>query len=213
MLVVSITEINKQRSRILLDSEESFVLYKGEIRLLKIKEGQELSSETYNSIVKGILPKRCKMRAMNLLQERNYTEYSLKKKLLDGGYPDYVATEALDYVKSFGYVDDLKYAQMYIKEKEGTRSKPEITQKLLAKGISPRITDEAYRLLGEERDEYGEENSSEIEYELIRKTIKKRGGCPDNYEDRQKTLAYFYRRGFDIDKVRKVMEEMSNYDD
>lgn len=208
MLVLSITEVSKQRLRILLDTEESFVLYKGEIRLLKLKEGQEISESTYNSIVKGILPKRAKMRAMNLLQERNYTEYNLKKKLLDGGYPEHVAEEALEYVKSFGYVDDLKYAQMYIKEKEGQRTRPEIMQKLLSKGISTRITEEAYRILGEEREEYGEATSSELEEELIRKTLKKRGFTGGDYEEKQKMLAYFYRRGFNIDKVRRIMDEI-----
>lgn len=210
MLVLNIVEIDKRRLRILLDTEESFVLYKGEIRTLKIKAGEELSEDTYNSITKGILPKRAKMRAMNLLKDRNYTSYNLKKKLLEGGYPDYVATEALDYVKSYGYVDDLKYAMMYIKEQESSRTRQEIKQKLLFKGISVKLTDEAYRLLGEEREEYGESDASEIEYELIGKTLRKKGFTGnEDYEEKQKLLSYFYRRGFDIDKVRKVMEDTS----
>ena len=65
MTVVSITDITKQRQRVLLDTEESFVLYKSEIRTLKIREGSELSENANKKIVKGILPKRGKMRAMN----------------------------------------------------------------------------------------------------------------------------------------------------
>ncbi|MBP5624426.1 MAG: regulatory protein RecX [Lachnospiraceae bacterium] len=208
MLVISIKEINKQRERILLDTEESFVLYRSEIRTLKIKEDCELSQENYDKIVKGILPKRCKMRAMNLLKERNYTVYQLKKKLMDGGYPEYIVNDTIDYVSSFGYVDDLKYAMAYIGEKESSYSRSEIKQKLLSKGISGRVTEEAYSKLGLEREEYGEEDSSGIEYELILKTLKKKGYSADlDYESKQKVLAYFYRRGFDMDIVRKAMEE------
>jgi regulatory protein len=208
MLVISIKEINKQRERVLLDTEESFVLYRSEIRTLKIKEGVELSLENYDKIVKGILPKRCKMRAMNLLKERNYTVYQLKKKLFDGGYPEKIVNDTIDYVASYGYVDDLKYAMAYIGEKEGSYSRSEIKQKLLSKGIDLRVTEEAYFRLGREREEYNEEDSGGIEYDLILKTLKKKGYDRDlDYESKQKVLAYFYRRGFDMDKVRKAMEE------
>lgn len=211
MIVVAITELNKQRSRILLETEESFVLYKGEIRMLKIKEGTDLSTDDYEKIMKGILPKRCKMRALNLLKERRYTSYTLKKKLLEGGYPDEVADETLAYVSSYGYVDDLEYAKDYIAEFETSKTKAEIRQKLLTKGISVKLCDEAYKALGEEREQYEEPGEDSIQKELILKTLKKKGYSSDiSYEEKQKILAYFYRRGFEIDAVRSVMESIDS---
>ena len=190
MVVVSISEINKQRSRILLDSEESFVLYKSEIRTLKIKEGEEMSPECYDSIMKGVLPKRCKLRAMNLLKERSYTTYNLSKKLLDSGYPKSIVEDTMAYVASFGYVDDLKYAMAYITEKGSSYSKSEMKQKLLSKGISGRLFDEAFLKINAEREEYGEDTYDETEYELIVKTLKKRGLFNvSDYEEKQKILA------------------------
>ena len=214
MNIVSITEINKQRARISLDTEESFVLYKGEIRLLHLREGMELSSENYDRIMKGILPKRCKMRAMNLLKDRDYTSYSLKKKLLDGGYPESIAEETLNYVSSYGYVNDLKYAMMYIEDQGSKYTVREIAQKLLSKGIPVSLTEEALRQLKEEREEYGEDSQRDIECDLIEKTLRKRGFTGnESYEERQKLLAYFYRRGFDTDLVRRIMEKVSKNSD
>lgn len=210
MVITSITEVNKQRSRISLETEESFVLYKGEIRMLKLKEGQELSEEDYDKIMRGILPKRCKMRAMNLLKERRYTSYGLKKKLLDGGYPEEICDEAIRYVSSYGYVNDFAYAMDYIKEQEESRSIREIKQKLMSKGIQNVIIDQALKELGKEREEYNEESQKEIEERLIIKTLEKRNFSVDSsYEDKQKLLAYFYRRGFDIDSVKKAMDRFS----
>ena len=210
MRVVSITEINKQRARISLDTEESFVLYKGEIRMLKLKADCELSEETYEAIMKGILPKRCKMRAMNLLKERSYTSYKLKRKLLDGGYPESIVDEALNYVISFGYVNDLEYARAYITECESSHSLAEIKNKLMTKGIPARTIEEAVKQLSDEREEYEEASFSDTETELIKKTlVKKHYTGEESYEDRQKLLQYFYRRGFDIDKVRHVMESLT----
>jgi len=210
MIITSITEVNKQRSRISLETEESFVLYKGEIRMLKLKEGQDLSEEDYDKIMRGVLPKRCKMRAMNLLKERRYTSYGLKKKLLDGGYPEEVCDEAIRYVSSYGYVNDFSYAMDYIKEQQESRSIREIKQKLMTKGIQSVIIEQAMKELGEERETYNEESQKEIEENLIMKTLKKRNFSKDtSYEDKQKLLAYFYRRGFDIDSVRRTMDRFT----
>lgn len=212
MVILSITEINKQRSRISLDTEESFVLYKGEIRMLRLKEGMDLSSEDYEKITRGILPKRCKMRAMNLLKERNYTVYGLKKKLLEGGYPEDICDDAIAYVASFGYVNDLSYAKSYIKDHESLKSTKEIKQKLMTKGVSEKIINDAFMDLSDERDNYNEESHEELEYALIKKTLlKKHFDKSMTYEDKQKILAYFYRRGFSIEVVRKAMDELADY--
>lgn len=203
MEIVEIIECGKSRSKIKLDTGENFVLYRGEIKMLHIKEGSELSQTVYDNILKGILPKRCKMRALNLLKERPYTEYQLSTKLSDGGYPDDVVAGTLSYVKSYGYVNDREYAHSYIAEKVSKTSINEIKVKLLQKGIEKEVIEEA---IYEYRNESGIDSETS-EYEAIEKLLKKRGYSFDaSYEERQKQLAYFYRRGFNTEIVKKVME-------
>lgn len=206
MEIVEIIQINKQRSKIILDTGESFVLYKGELRILKLKLGSRLSEEDYNAIVKGILPKRCKLRAMNLLKTRDYTAYQLKTKLLDSGYPEYIADEAIEYVKQYGYVNDNRYARDYVKSKIQSTGRNEIKQKMIRKGLDKDVIEEAF-FQCEQEDISGRE-LWEMEAEVIRKTLVKKGYNHElSYEDKQKILAYFYRRGFDIELVRRVMDE------
>ena len=42
MLVTQVTEVTKSRSKVYIDQEFAFVLYKGELRLYEIEEGKEL---------------------------------------------------------------------------------------------------------------------------------------------------------------------------
>lgn len=206
MEIVEIIQVNKQRSKIVLDTGESFILYKGELRILKLKQGSQLSDETYKNIVKGILPKRCKLRAMNLLKTKDYTSYQLKSKLMESGYPEYIAEEALEYVKQYGYVNDSRYASDYVKSKIQTTGRNEIKQKLIRKGLSKEVIDGAF-LQCEEEDISGRE-LWQMEAEVIRKALIKKGYNHElAYEEKQKILAYFYRRGFDIELVRRVMDE------
>ena len=71
MTVTDIKEVTKSRVKIEIDRESSFVLYKGELRIYGIREGQDLTEENYNLIMKEVLPKRAKLRAMNLLKSRS----------------------------------------------------------------------------------------------------------------------------------------------
>ena len=86
MIVTDIIELDKKRDKIYIDNEFAFVLYKGELRQYGIKLGQDLSEETFDEIMTEVLPKRAKLRAMNLLVKKDYTENGIRRKLAEGYY-------------------------------------------------------------------------------------------------------------------------------
>lgn len=209
MLIKSVEAVTKDRSRVVLDSGEDFVLYKGEIRLLQIKEGVELPQSVYSQIMGTILPRRAKLRMMNLLKQRDYTSYQLRSKLMDAGYPESVVDIAYEYVKSYGYVDDRRYASEFTREQMEHRSRKEIFQKLVQKGIDRNLIEDVHKeLYGENPDDtYA---STFDEKSLVLKTLKKKGFTgKETYEEKQKILAYFYRRGFNMDDVYHAMDSLS----
>lgn len=213
MQIESIEAVSKDKSRIKLDSGERFLLYKGEIRTLRLKENSDISDETYKSIMKGILPKRAKLRLLNLIKARSYTEYQLRKKLRDSEYPENIIDEAIEYVKSYHYIDDRAFAVDFINLHTEQHSKKEIYLKLTQKGIQKEILDAAFsEVYGSYRD--AREDDSFDETSLIKKTLKKRGFTgKETYEERQKLLAYFYRRGFEMDSVYKAMDALRDEDE
>ena len=84
MTITGIEEMNHKKVRVYIDNEFAFVLYKGELRLYGIREGEEIGEEEYLEITGKILPKRAKLRSMNLLKSRAYTEKQLRDKLVQG---------------------------------------------------------------------------------------------------------------------------------
>ena len=210
MQIEKIQSVNKSRSKIFLDTGESFVLYNGELRLLKLKENSEVTESVYKQIMEVVLPKRAKLRTMNLLKVKPYTEYGIRKKLIEGGYPSEVIDIAIDYVKSFGYINDKQYALDYIAMDKERHSKKEIYLKLSQKGIAKETLDSAF---SESYGSYSDsrKEASFDEKELVVKTLKKRGFTgSETYEEKQKMLAYFYRRGFDMDLVFSAMDEIKH---
>lgn len=196
--------VTRNRVRLVLDNGESFILYSGELRLLKIKGVGVLSDEVYHTIVSDILPKRARMRAMHLLTSRDYTEHQLRSKLCESGYPDTVVDAALEYVRSYGYVNDSRYAVEFISQERERHNRKEIEIKLMRKGIPQSVIEEAFFAVY--RDSDGDNPESD-ELMLIRKALSKLGFTgAESYEERQKLLARFYRKGFSPELVRTVMD-------
>lgn len=200
MIVTQITELSKSRSRVYIENEFAFVLYRGELHSLHVREGEEISEEDYQRILREILPKRAKLRAMNLLKNKEYTAWELRKKLQEGGYPENIIDEAIEYVASYRYIDDLRYAVDYITAHEDVRSRRRIEHDLMGKGISGGILEQAW-LIWEEKG--GVQN----EEAMIRRLLEKRHYDPEesDLKEKQKTYAFLIRKGFSDDTVRRAM--------
>ena len=204
MVVTEIQELSKTRSKIVLDQEFTFVLYKGELRQYRVQLGAELSEEDYREIMTEVLPKRAKLRAMNLLKSRSYTTAQLRMKLQQGGYPEEVIREALEYVSSFHYTDDLRYAVDFITDNDRRKSRFRIEQDLRTKGISAEIMEQAWQ-------QWQGNGGSQDESAMIEVLLKKRNYDPENADRKelQKTYAFLMRKGFSGESISKALKKDS----
>ncbi|RKM57574.1 regulatory protein RecX [Butyrivibrio sp. CB08] len=201
MTITDIVELDKKRNKIFIDGEFAFVLYKGELKDFGIKTGAQISDATYKEIVEGVLYKRCKLRAMNLLQKKDYTVKQLRDKLAEGLYAPDIIDDAIGYVKMYKYLDDDRYARDYITYHMSTRSKNRIIQDLMKKGISKED------LLPIMEELYSEE-SGDVELEQVRALLDKKHYDPDttDFKEKQKIMAFLVRRGFQMSTIRKAMD-------
>ena len=91
MTVTKVEPVSKTRSRVYVDEQPVFVLYKGELSRYQIREDEELDPEVYEEILNTVVLKRAKARALHLLNDMGRTEALLKK-----GIAKEEAEEALD---------------------------------------------------------------------------------------------------------------------
>lgn len=206
MRVTQIVELSKSRSKVYIDQEFAFVLYKGELRLYHVREGEEIAEDDYKTIMEEVLPKRAKLRAMNLLQSREYTTAQLRFKLEQGFYPDAVIEQAMEYVASFHYTDDLRYAVDYITYHESSRSRRRIEQDLQTKGISRKIIEQAWNT-------WQEQGGMQDEMTMIKQLLVKKHYHPEeaDYKERQRICAFLMRKGFRTEEIRKALGECDFY--
>lgn len=200
MVVTRIDEYKKGRYKIQLDSGQEFVLYRGELRKYRIELDVELSDEIVESIIHEVLPRRAKLRAMNLLMKRRMTENELRTKLKNGEYSEDIINEAMDYIASYGYINDTDYAYDYISYNKDHKSMKRIEYDLINKGIDKQTIRAAIESINDSNDPIDE--SAQI-IKLLEK--KKYNSETSTYKEKRKIYAFLCRKGFSPESVKHAM--------
>lgn len=196
MHISSITDFDSKRKKISLDDGRLiFLLYKGECAKLRLKAGTELSCEEYQKICDDILKPRIKKRALYFLKSADKTEKEVRQKLRSALYPDELIDFAMEFLKSYAFVDDRRYAENLIEAKRGKASKREIIQKLRQKGVAPELL-----------SELSEEISSEDEYDICKKTLERymRGKDLRDKKDRMRAWRYLMSKGYQSEAINEA---------
>ena len=107
---------------------------------------------------------------------------------------------AIGYVKSYGYIDDRKYAEDYIAYHMENKNRKRMELDLYRKGIDR-------KLIGEILDGMQEEGEVPDEFSMAKKILEKKNYDPETAtnKEKQKISAFLYRKGFDMDIIRNVL--------
>ena len=128
--------------------------------------------------------KKAVKKAMDLLLHKDRTEQELAERLGKAGYSQGTCRTALQYVSSYGYLDDERYARTYLLEQKG------IPRDVLA-------------LVLEEYDGAQEEAAV---YNQLQKKLKGRSVDELDFEEKRKVMAYLARKGYPVGVIQKVMK-------
>ena len=104
----------------------------------------------------------------------------------------------MDYVKSFGYINDQEYARHFIESRKDKKSRREIYASLCQKGVKGEDIDAAFQECYEEHDAR----------EAICTLLRKKGYDPENANraETQKILGFLVRKGFRYEDIRQVIQ-------
>ena len=146
---------------------------------------------------------RARRKAMRLLEHMDRTEKGLTDKLHQAGFSPEAVEDALAYVKSYGYIDDCRFARNYISFRMESKSRQKILSELQIKGVDRQTALEAWNEM--------EELLEPDEREVLRKTIEKKFR-PDtelNEKEMRRLKAYLARRAFKFEDISRTLEEMN----
>ena len=214
MIAAEILRVTDRKRKIVLEDGSSFVLYAGELRKYHIREGEEIPEEVLAEIHDDVLVRRAKLRCMNLLKTSDRTVHQLRDRLRHDGYPEEIAEKALEYVASYHYTDDRRYAENFIRQQSGRKSRKVIILELEKRGVDSDVIREAYSAVGQENQEGDPFLGESADLEAIRKLVQKRGydAVHASWEEQQKLTGCLMRKGFEAADIRRVLRELQEQD-
>lgn len=212
MQVLSVTPLDKRRSKVLVDEGFAFVLYKGELRKYQIQQDMELSEQVYKEILEEILKKRARERALYLLKTSDKTEEEIRRKLREGYYPQEAIDSTMTFLREYHLIDDADYARRYVRTYGSRRSKKRIQFDLMQKGLDK-------HQIGQLLEEEEISEDAQIEAFLRRKgywtqTAQKDEGGSEaeraiarekDQKERSRLIMALSRKGFSYEAIYRVM--------
>lgn len=211
MMITSISQGKNNRKRVYVDDAFVFALYPRELMQYGLKEGQPVSRELLDKVFDECVLRRGKLRAMNLLQARDYTRQGLRVKLMQSEYDETVIAQVISYLDDYHYLDDVRYAREYISFKKSKKSQRQIEQALMEKGVSRDDIRQAFFELSEEY------NLEQEEQELLKRLIEQKLRCLKPSEEEQVKRVKVYRflagKGFSSSAIKEAMEQYHFHED
>ena len=137
-----------------------------------------------------------KKKAMSLLKYIDRTEWQLRDKLAAKGFSEEAVEGAVDYVKSFHYLDDYRYAVHFVELHYEQRSRQRMRQDLYQRHVPEEYIDLALESICE--------NDDIALQEALRKITK--GETEYSYEEKQKIAGKLYRKGFRLGDIKRVLD-------
>ena len=147
---------------------------------------------------------KARKRALYLLTDMDRTEKELHDRLKKAGYSENTIARTMEYVRSFGYIDDKKYAEKFIDFAKGKKSRVRIAYDLAQKGVPRDIIDEAF-------ESAGDWDEKELIHALAEKKLRNMDVTdPAAY---RKVMSYLARKGFSGSDIISVLNDFSSFEE
>jgi regulatory protein len=189
----------KGRFNIFLDGEFAFGADKETIYTFGLRKNDDLTEEKTNEIIEYDEFNFGKKIAYNFLNYKHRTEKEIRKKLKEKKISEKSADKIITILKDLKFLDDNRYAKMYLEEKlaNNPKGKRVIAMKLAEKGISKEVINSVID------SQYNEDTETRKAKELLSKYLKK-VRAKSELDKRQKCFRYLLSRGFDYEIVKSA---------
>lgn len=203
MVVTKAVLGDKNRIRISIDGSFAFWIYNRDIRnypiLKKFQPEQEIKQEELQMVYQEILLPRAKETALRLLEHHDRSEVEIRKKLKEKEFPEEIFDKIIQYLYEYHYLNEERLVRSYLLENSANKSKRVLILKLREKGISEKTIQTIM-----EEEEY---EGNTAAFCALKKKLKGKRAEELSWNEKQKTNAYLYRKGFSQDEIHFAWRE------
>ncbi|KYH35581.1 regulatory protein RecX [Clostridium tepidiprofundi DSM 19306] len=204
---VEIQKKNKDRVNIFVDDEFAFACSAELVYKYSLFKNKHIDFEYISDVINEDNYIKAKNRALRILEKCIKTEKEVKERLIKLGYSDDTAERVLKFLKEYDFINDKKYAKMFIKEKILKEGRNKIRFELLKKGVPEEIIQNEIDLI-----ECEEEKNSAFELAEKRYKVLKKLETNDS-KIYKKLFNYLVRRGYEYNDIKNILKDILKEDE
>jgi regulatory protein len=195
-------KINENRFSIFINDKFSFGLNASICHKHKLEVDMEIDEEFIGTILKAEESTKAINYAIYLLSKKDRTKKEIADKLKDKGYDDEIASNVLNKLSEYNYINDEIYCGKYINDKSkfSKYGINKIKAKLYAKGVDKEIISKEILKI---------DNNLEFENAL---TLAQKKLCSikdtDKYKIKAKLSNHLVAKGYSYDTVKAVFSKL-----
>lgn len=193
---------NAERYNIYLDNKYAFSVDENVLVQFQLTKGKVLEDWSIDEMIFEDEVRKAFNRALHFLGFRMRSEFEVKKKLLNAEFGEAVVLEAIQKLKTLGFLNDETFSQALLNTQKvsGKKGPKSIRQELQKKGIDRDLQKEVL-------SSYTEKEQLTNAVELAEKVIRtERGKTP--FQLKQKIQDTLLRKGYGFDIIGQAMEEV-----
>ena len=197
MSVMTLQPGKNNKVHLLLDGEYAMTADSDFVAFSGLYDNMILDDEALTDLQGKVNARRAFNKASDLLALRDHSEKELLQKLRQKGFAD-GAEEAMEKLKSYGYLDDSRFALRFAQELQRVKhyGKKRIEQELYRKGVSRDVVSDTLEQLSFDEDAL----TALIERRYLRQLDTEKGV--------QKTVAALQRMGYSFGEIRDALQKV-----
>ncbi|MBM7870001.1 regulatory protein [Clostridium pascui] len=207
---IEVQKRNKNRVNVYVDEDFLFACSAEIIYNYGLKSGEKIDIDKIKIIIEEDNYIKCKNDALHSIEKAYKTEKQVVQKLLAKGYEKSTIEKAILFLKEYNFLDDSKFADMYVKEKLLSQGRNKIKYSLMQKGLDESLIKEKLQNIDKEKEGDSLERIGMAKYEQL---IKREEDTRKIYK---KLGDYLMRRGYPWDDVKsflnRALKEASQLD-
>lgn len=169
---------------------------------VKVRRGKMIAGDRAEIELEGPEAERKALdRAAGYISHSFRTERQVRDYLRDKGYSDAIIEYCIEKLKHYGYVDDEKYAEEFIRIYHLNKGTVRLKAELLRKGIARAVIEDKLS---------HDLQQGEIVENLAQSYMK---GKELNQKNKARLFRYLYGRGFSYDDIKAAMERIFSDDE
>jgi regulatory protein len=203
---IEIQRRNKDRVNIYMNDEFAFACDAELVYIHNITKGRSMEKEHLEDIISEDNYIKAKNSALHFLERSFKSSKQVMDKLIAKEFDIKTIDRVIEFLKQYGFVDDERFVELYIKEKVKSVGKNKIKFTLLKKGLPE-------ELIKEELNKITSEQQLEIALQLAEKKIRILSKSEnDTKKLYKKTSDYLVRSGYDFQVINEVLGKITKND-